>query len=168
MQLCVVVYPLLPFETQGTHLHCFLGERERVLAGCHCHRHHLIVERQPAPFPAHHVERLIVATLREAHLGTEILREVGTLQGRPYLGIAVDADGCHTHQRQKHHRVRPQRMPIRPLTRVLVAPPLLAHDSPPIATAARRSCALRNLSWSARSISLCISSADRVSPWLSL
>src|ERR1700674_2085788 len=163
MQLCVVVYPLLPFETQGTHLHCFLGERKRVPAGGHCLRHHLIVERQSTPFPAHHIERLIVATLREAHLGTEILREVGTLQGRPYLGIAIDADGCQAHQRQKYHRVPPQRMPIRPLTSVLVAPPLLTHDSPPIATAARRSCALRDLSWSARSISLCISSAVRAS-----
>ena len=39
--------------------------------------------------PVHHIQRVIVATLQEAHLGTEILRQVGTLQGRPYLGIAV-------------------------------------------------------------------------------
>ena len=102
-------------------------------------------------------QHCIAVALRETDHTSEpaadVRLQIEPLQRCPYLGVAVGADRHHAYERQKDRCPRPRGMPIGPHARVLVSTPFLAHDCPPATAAARRSCALLNLSWSARSTS---------------
>src|SRR5579863_4626196 len=120
---------------------------------------HLAFGGQVAAFLHDNGQHLIAVALRKAgHASestTDVRFQIKPLQRRPRFGVAVGADRHHAYERQKHRSPCPNCMSIRPHARVLFSTPFLVHCCLPTTASARRSCALLNLSWSARSASTC-------------
>src|SRR6266852_2642678 len=86
------------------------------------------------------------------------------LERCPHPHVAVTSDSEHTEQSNAERPDTPYRPVARKVSRIVLSAPLLFHGIPPVVASARRSCALLNLFWSARSISCRMSSAVSVCP----
>src|SRR5260370_1639610 len=167
MELRIVVPPALPFELHRACFQRLVGQRERVLPGCGCHRGYVGINGEPIAFPHHyHQERVRgVVAQRSRYWGSWVGQQVMPFERRPLAFAAVVADAYHAQRGNAECRNGPHRLVARPVARVFLSAPSLLHGTPPAAASARRCCALPNLSRSARSISRCISSAVSVCPW---
>src|SRR5712692_1931789 len=159
MQFPAVGLHLLQDKAKVANLHCIVSECERRLAARCSHFHHLTPGGPVAALLGDDCQHLIAVALREtghtSEPATDVRLEIEPLQGCPCFSIAVGADRPNANERQKHGTPRPRGMAIRPHARMLVSTPFLVHDCLPATAAARRSCALWNLSWSASSASSC-------------
>src|SRR5258706_8204736 len=167
MQLRIVIACALPFELQVTYLDGLFGQRKRALALLCNERFYFVVERHPRTLPRHRHQQRVPAVraegscYRRAYIG----RQVVPLQRSPHPHVAVTNNGAHTEQSNAERSDSPYRPFARKVSCIVRSPPFLFHGTPPVAASARRSRALLDLFWSARSISRCISSAVSVCPW---
>src|SRR5216684_2353078 len=166
MQLRIVIACALPFEFQVACLHRYFGQRERVLALLRHERFYFVVERRSRTLPRHHHQQRVPAVGAEGccYWRAYIRREVVPLERRPHSHVAVTDDGEYTEQSNAERSDSPQGPVARKFSCIVLTPPLLFHGTPPVVASARRCRALLNLSWSARAISCCISSAVSVCP----
>src|SRR6266702_6818681 len=167
MQLRIVIACALPFELQVTYLDGLFGQRKRALAFLCDERLYFVVERQPRALPRrHHQQRVpAVRAAGSCYWRAYIDRQVMPLEWRPHAHIAVMPDGEHTEQSDAERSDSPYRPVARKISCIVLSTPPLFHGRPPVAASARRSRALLNLFWSARSMSCCIFSAVSVRPW---
>src|SRR6266851_2696719 len=166
MELCTVVVPTLQFELHCACLQRLVGQRERALPGCGCHRRYVGIDGEATAFPHHYHQQRIRGVLaqRSRYRCPGVSQQVVSFKRRPLPLVVVVADPYHAQRGNAERRDSPDRLVARPVARAPLAPPLLLHGTP-TAASARRCRALPNLSWSARSISRCISSALSVCPW---
>src|SRR5713226_633585 len=166
MQLRIVIACALPFELQVTYLYGLFCQRKRALALLCNERFYFVVERHPRTLPRHHHQQRVptVCPNGPCYWRPYIGREVVPLERRPHSHVAVTSDSEHTKQSNAERSDSPYRPVARKISRIVRSAPLLFHSTPPVAASARRSRALLNLFWSARSMSCCISSAVSVCP----
>src|SRR5258708_74829 len=159
MQLSAIDLHLLQHELKVADFCRFVSERQARFATLCLYLRHLAIRGRVTAFLGDDCQHLIVVALREtshtSEPATDVRLQIEPLQRCPHFCVAVGADRHHAHERQKHRRPRPRCMSIRPHSRMLVSTPFMAHDWPPVTAAARRSCALWNLPWSASSASSC-------------
>src|SRR6266851_1551570 len=166
MQLRIVISCALPFEFQVTYLDGLFGQRKRALALLCNERFYFVVERHPRTLSRHHHQQRVptVCPNGSCYWRPYIGRQVVPLERRPHPHVAVTNNGEHTEQSNAERSDSPYRPVARKISRIVLSAPLLFHSAPPVAASARRSRALLNLFWSARSISCRMSSAVSVRP----
>src|SRR5712692_2709634 len=167
MQLRIVIACALPFELHVLCLHRCFGQRERTLTLLRHERLYFRVERHSRTLARHHHQQRVPAVRAEGscYWRAYIGRQIVSLERSPHPHVAVTNYREHTEQSNAERSDSPCRLVARKVSRIVWSPPFLFHGMPPVAASARRSRALPNLFWSARSMSCCISSAVSVRPW---
>src|SRR5439155_20473932 len=130
-------------------------------------RFYFIVERHPRTLSRHrHQQRVPTVRAEDScYWRPYVGRYVVPLERSPHPRVVVTNNGKHTEQSNAERSDSPRRLVARKVSCIVRSPPFLFHGAPPVAASARRSRALLNLFWSARSMSCCISSAVSVRPW---
>src|SRR6266851_1243763 len=167
MQLRIVISCALPFELQVTYLDGLFGQRKRSLAFLCNERLYFVVERHPRTLPRHRHQQRVPAVRAEVscHRRAYVGRQIVLLERSPHPHVAVTSDSEHTEQSNAERPDSPYGPVARKISCIVLSTPPLFHGTPSVAASARRSRALLNLFWSARSMSCCIFSSVSLCPW---
>src|SRR5260370_5980807 len=133
MELRIVVPPALPFELHRACFQRLVGQRERVLPGCGCHRGYVGINGEPIAFPHHYHQQRVrgVVAQRSRYWCPCVGQQVMPFERRPLAFAAVVADAYHAQRGNAESRNGPHPLLPRPAAPSFLPPPPFLHPTPP-------------------------------------